>query len=220
MYLTRLTLLDHPDLNSVIHRLGDAYREHQMLWQLFPPEPDAKRDFLYRRDLHRGRPRYFLLSHRPPVNPLGLWRIDPPKPFHPRLRAGQRLAFSLRVNPVITREGRRHDVVMDRKRATGWKETSPAERPPLAKLIREAGLDWLQKQAETAGFRFAPEVVQVEGYRQHRSRRGGGREIRFSTLDFTGLLTVTDPEVFLHKLQQGIGPAKAFGCGLMLLKRV
>jgi len=49
--------------------------------------------------------------------------------------------------------------------------------------------------------------------------RRGGREIRFSTLDFTGLLTVTDPDVFLDKLEQGIGPAKAFGCGLMLLKR-
>jgi len=219
MYLTRLTLLDHPDRGAVIQRLGDAYREHQMLWQLFPPEPDAERDFLYRRDLHQGRPRYFLLSRRPPVNPLGLWRIDPPKPFHPRLRSGQRLAFSLRVNPVITREGRRHDVVMDRKQATGWRETNPAERPPLAELIREAGIDWLQKRAETAGFRFAPEAVRVEGYRQHRSRRGG-REIRFSTLDFTGLLTVTEPDVFLHKLQQGIGPAKAFGCGLMLLKRV
>ena len=41
-----------------------------------------------------------------------------------------------------------------------------------------------------------------------------------STLDFSGLLTVTAPEKFLSALYGGIGPAKGFGCGLLLVKRV
>lgn len=219
MYLTRLTLLDHPEPSAIVKRLGDAYREHQMLWQLFDPAPDASRDFLYRRDTHRGRPRYFLLSRRPPVNPLGLWRIDPPKPFEPKLRPGQRLAFMLRVNPVITRDGKRHDVVMDHKRRTGWKTLPPERRPPLAVLIREAGIDWLRGRASRCGFDFEEGTVRVEGYRQHHPRRGG-TPIRFSTLDFTGLLTVTDPEAFTKALHDGIGPAKAFGCGLLLVRKI
>ena len=218
MYLSRLTLTDHPDLHTIVKHLGDAYREHQMLWQLFEPDPDAERDFLYRREIRHGRPRYFLLSRRPPVNSLGLWRIDPPRHFAPRLRTGQRLAFSLRVNPVVTRDGKRHDVVMDHKHRIGWKAMKPAERPPLQQVIHEAGSDWLHKRAGKHGFEIEPELLQVEGYHQHQSRRGK-RVIRFSTLDFAGLLCVTDPEAFSAMLTRGIGPAKSFGCGLMLIRR-
>ena len=218
MYLSRLTLTEHPDLHAIVQRLGDTYREHQMLWQLFDPQPDAERDFLYRREIRQGKPCYFLLSRRPPVNPMGLWRIDPPKPFAPRLQAGQRLAFSLRVNPVVSRDGRRHDIVMDREQQMGWKTMRPAERPLLQQVIHEAGSDWLQRRSECHGFEIEPGLLRVEGYRQHHSRRGG-RNIRFSTLDFTGLLRVTEPDTFMDALTQGIGPAKAFGCGLMLIRR-
>ncbi|MBW2329897.1 MAG: type I-E CRISPR-associated protein Cas6/Cse3/CasE [Deltaproteobacteria bacterium] len=34
------------------------------------------------------------------------------------------------------------------------------------------------------------------------------------------MLTVTEPDAFKGVLQFGIGPAKAFGCGLMLVRRV
>ncbi|BCX83025.1 CRISPR system Cascade subunit CasE [Methylomarinovum caldicuralii] len=219
MYLTRLTLLDHPDLRAIVQQLGDAYREHQMLWRLFDPAPDAGRDFLYRRDVHLGRPRYFILSRRPPVNPLGLWRIDPPKPFAPKLQAGQKLAFLLRANPVVRRSRERHDVVMDCKKRIGWSSMPAEQRPALPKLIRVSGLRWLQRQARDHGFRFRPAQVRVDGYRQHRTRRGS-RAIHFSTLDFTGILSVTDPELFRKALLQGIGPAKAFGCGLLLVRRL
>ena len=218
MYLSRLTLTEHPSLHPIVHRLGDAYREHQMLWQLFDPQPDAERDFLYRRETRKGRPCYFLLSRRPPVNPLGLWRIDPPKPFAPCLQVDQRLAFSLRVNPVVNHDGKRHDIVMDRKRQMGWKTMSLWERPPLQQVIHETGTDWLQRRSERHGFEIDPGLLRVEGYQQHHSRRGR-RNIRFSTLDFTGLLWVTEPDVFMEALTQGIGPAKAFGCGLMLVRR-
>ena len=40
-----------------------------------------------------------------------------------------------------------------------------------------------------------------------------------SNLDFEGQLEVTDPVVFLEKVKAGFGPQKAFGCGLMLLRR-
>jgi CRISPR system Cascade subunit CasE len=33
------------------------------------------------------------------------------------------------------------------------------------------------------------------------------------------VLQVTDPAAFLAKVASGFGPQKAFGCGLMLLRR-
>jgi CRISPR system Cascade subunit CasE len=37
---------------------------------------------------------------------------------------------------------------------------------------------------------------------------------------FEGLLRVTDGNAFVSLLKNGIGPAKAFGCGLMLVKTI
>ncbi len=47
----------------------------------------------------------------------------------------------------------------------------------------------------------------------------GNKEIRYNTMDFRGILTVTDSDQFANTLMQGLGKAKAFGCGLMLIRR-
>jgi CRISPR system Cascade subunit CasE len=39
-------------------------------------------------------------------------------------------------------------------------------------------------------------------------------------VDFEGTIEITDPGIFVEALFTGIGPAKAFGCGLMLVRRV
>jgi CRISPR system Cascade subunit CasE len=104
-------------------------------------------------------------------------------------------------------------------------------------VIREAGLAWLRAQGERNGFRVAEvdrevvggdglierakePAVRVEGYRQHRILRKGERAITFSTLDFEGVLEVADPAALLARIAQGLGPQKAFGCGLVLLRRI
>lgn len=203
----------------------NAYREHQHLWRLFDVDADAERDFLFCREQPAsGFPRFYLLSGRQPLHANNVWKIET-KDYQPAIRSGQQLAFSLRVNPIITRrdaEGRqcRHDVVMDLKHRTGFKKMSVSERPLLNTLVQQAGQEWLQKRAERHGFSFVPGQVLVEGYQQHRAtKKGGQKPIRYSTLDFTGLLTVTDTVLFQQSLMQGIGPAKAFGCGLLMVRR-
>lgn len=46
-----------------------------------------------------------------------------------------------------------------------------------------------------------------------------GDRITFSIMDFSGVLEICDPEKFLRKLLIGFGKEKAFGCGLMLIRR-
>ena len=204
---------------------ANAYREHQHLWRLFDVDADAERDFLFRREQPaNGFPRFYLLSDRQPLHGNNVWKIET-KDYRPAIRNGQQLAFNLRVNPIVTRrdaQGRqcRHDVVMDLKRRMGFKEMPADERPLLAELIHQAGMEWLQKRAERHGFSFSPGELRVEGYQQHRaSKKSGKKPIRYSTLDFIGLLTVTDSELFQLTLTKGIGPAKAFGCGLLMVRR-
>ena len=42
---------------------------------------------------------------------------------------------------------------------------------------------------------------------------------QFGILDLTGRIEIADPAVFLALLARGFGRAKAFGCGLMLIRR-
>ena len=42
--------------------------------------------------------------------------------------------------------------------------------------------------------------------------------IQFSSVDYSGVLVVNEPTLFLQRLIQGYGKSRAFGCGLMLIK--
>jgi CRISPR system Cascade subunit CasE len=200
---------------------GNAYDDHQYLWKLFA-EDGQKRDFLYRREDQNGLPCFFVVSQRPPEDREGVWVIEGPKKYEPRLVIGQKLAFSLRVNPVKAKKaskdtgrGKRHDVVMEAK-----KSTPKDQWGPVSELVEKAGLAWLSARAEKHGFSIVDKPVRVDGYRQHRLFKRNHGTIRFSTLDFNGLLTVTNAEEFVKTLYNGIGPAKGFGCGLMLVRKV
>jgi CRISPR system Cascade subunit CasE len=45
------------------------------------------------------------------------------------------------------------------------------------------------------------------------------KQIRFSSVDFNGILIVTEKNKFYRALFKGIGREKAFGCGLLMIKR-
>ena len=202
---------------------ADDYHHHQFVWQLF--KGVEERDFLYRREDAGNWPRYYTVSAREPVDSDGLWSIES-KPYAPKIDEELRLVFSIRVNPVVTRKNEsgkrmRHDVVMDRKRQLGFKSLPPAERPALQEIIRDAGLAWFGQRAAKHGFSFEEGLVTVDSYEQHKStKRNGNKPISFSTLDFGGMLTVTDKQAFEEALFSGIGPSKGMGCGMLMVRRV
>ena len=148
------------------------------------------------------------------------------KPFAPALAIGDRLGFSLYSNPAVNRvhriDGRkvtqRHDVVMDALSNIPPQER--AKRRPGA--IMAAGRAWLERQGQKAGFEIADadETLNIDGYDQFEiGRDGRKRSIRVSVLTFDGFLVIRDPGTFLRELPEGFGRARAFGCGLMLIRR-
>lgn len=215
-------------------RVGAA---HRLVWTLFADSPDRARDFLWR-EAEPGL--FYLLSRRPPEDRHGLFDLDAPKPFEPRLSPGDRLAFALRANATVARvpagragaregvRGARCDVVMNAIHALP-PQARPAER---ARAVAREGRRWLERQGERAGFVLpaatgrkeedendaAPSALRVTGYRTMRVDHGGPAA-RLGVLDFEGVLEVRDPAAFVTAIGQGFGRAKAFGCGLMLVRR-
>ena len=82
----------------------------------------------------------------------------------------------------------------------------------------EAGRAWLARQGDRHGFRPDEEVA-VDGYERRQVPREGGGMAVFGVLEFEGVLTVEDPARFLAALTAGFGKARAFGFGLMLIRR-
>lgn len=119
----------------------------------------------------------------------------------------------------------RHDIVMDAKQRMRWKDLPLESRPSLALVAHEAGSRWLREKEEDMGFLVKPDNLRVDGHASYclkgrRDARGLCRGIALSTLDFEGELEITRPEAFLSTLLSGVGPAKSFGCGLLLVRRL
>lgn len=229
---------EHPAAHQALLARADAYDDHQRLWWFFPAEAGAAREFLFRRMEPKGlrhRPVFYVLSARPPIAPHPAWHVQS-RTYDPRLNAGERLGFELRVNPVQAhvRDGksRRDDVVMHAKKkmaaqhgVSRWSAIPENVRPPLYTLVQQAVEAWLVGDADRPGialrlgFRPVSGTLQVDAYRQHCIPRRNGNPIRISTVDLSGVLEVSEPDLCREALLKGVGHGKAFGCGLLLARR-
>lgn len=211
MYLSKITLHTSQLLPSQLSQLVERgeYIMHQWLWELFPG--GQERSFLYRREELQGAFRFFVLSSSPPEKSQ-IFDIEQ-RPFAPVLSAGQALRFSLRANPTVCKGGKRHDLLMEAKRQV----RSQFEGPDIWQYQQQAACDWLARQGTLNGFSL--HEVNVDAYRQQQIIRAKARQmIQFSSVDYSGVLVVNDPVLFLQRLTQGYGKSRGFGCGLMLIK--
>lgn len=233
MYFSVIEPTEGLEREAAFSRLEGPYAEHQWLWRFFPAPEGTKRDFLFRRmDIATGT-RFYVVSARQPIQLSPSWSVQS-RAYSPKIFKGQHLLFDLRVNPVVitTRDGKkcRDDVVIKCKKSllakqglVKWSDWNPQDRPAEYDVVTGAGKEWLCRalddqlsRAERAGFTVLDDSIRVDAYQQHRTEKKG---VRFSTIDLTGELEVSDPALFLATLQNGIGHGKAFGCGLLLVRK-
>ena len=209
----------------------NPYDIHRALWRLFPDHEretrtsvDENREgFLFRFESHAtGRPtRVLLLSRWAPQLATALSLIDS-REFKPQPSEGQRLAFILTANPVKTIA----DAEIDRKpeklkahtlRVAQHSDSTlrPAKsRVPL--IQEEEQKQWLARKLTGAAELESADVLPEAALYFRKGSRAG----KLVTCTFAGSLLVNSPERLVHLLVNGIGPAKAFGCGLLLVRRL
>lgn len=215
MYFSRITLRLSalPRVMAEKRQNVGGYASHQWLWQLFPDQP--QRQFLFREDVREAESVFFLLSSQPPQAEHNLFRIET-KPYQPQWRNGMALIFSLRANPVVTRDGKRSDILMDARQQG---KAAGLDGEELWRHQQQRAFDWLRRQGEKSGF-SVESPCRVDGYQRHRfNKPGQSAAIMFSSVDYDGILHITDADRFAEAVRQGLGKSKALGCGLLLLKR-
>lgn len=118
-----------------------------------------------------------------------------------RLSPGRRLLFRLKAN--TTRK-------IDTKTGPDGLKRNGRRVPVRGD---EARLEWLARRADASGFSFEPGSVRITELTTSGGR--GGKSVSFGGALFEGALVVRDAERFRETLATGIGPAKAYGFGLL-----
>lgn len=236
MYITRLNL---DPRNPVIQQwLRNRYRIHQRLWQGIPEEIQRKHEslkgatppFLYRLEIS---PRLRMLVQSP-------YSID-----WSRVLEGDKLRSSIRCGPEDTRlleperfitagMAYRFNLLANPTRKKIFADSPSAlkgkahqQRWKKAKKIgvySEADqLAWLAQRGARGGFQVESAIV--TGAETISAAKGGthaqaaSKSGKIFTVTFSGVLRISDAEAFMQTYNAGIGSAKAFGCGMLLLAR-
>jgi len=210
---------------AYIESIFDNYAWHKRLWECFPGEQDAKRDFLTRVDQLEKKFRLWVLARRKPARPQ--WCSSDGfavKEIAASFLSHRYYAFDLWANPVktIVQRGPNGETLL---RPNGKRKNG--KRVPLVKpeelrtwLIhkghvrcrdQDAGLD------VPGGFQIVEEKpLEISPMVEDHFRKNGQTGFH-GGVQFRGTLEVTDREKFIESYQSGIGSGKGFGFGLLLL---
>ena len=187
-------------------RLDNAWEWHRTIWTLFPSierQPNEPAPFLYRMErmnLAQGA-EVLVQSERSPLEKSDSARVLAARSIDPKPQTGQQLHFLLTAN--VTK------VIRDKEQP---------ERKIRVPLIREdEQIAWLKRKLGNAAGAVTSLHVQPHSPTYFRK---GNRPGKIVTTSFEGILTVDNPQTLSNLLTTGIGPAKAFGCGLMLVRRI
>ena len=175
-------------------KLTDGYAWHQAIWQAFPGRADDARDFLFRVDRRKEGFRVLLLSaYAPEATDVLAWQT---KAVGPSFLTHDFYRFQLKANPTMRRSA-------DKRRLAIYDETR----------LR----DWIKRKASTGGFALVDDLLDI-GAPVDESFVKDGRRGKHVAVDFAGVLRVTDRSRFTTSFNTGIGSAKGFGFGLLMLQ--
>ncbi|MEU7382034.1 type I-E CRISPR-associated protein Cas6/Cse3/CasE [Streptomyces sp. NPDC042207] len=205
----------------VLWRLDHTTRAEVMLYVVSPNRPD-----LTHLVEQAGWP---AAAAADPAEPG--WQSRPYGPLLDRLATGDRWAFRLTANPV--HHARRKDDEPTKRTAhltpvhqMGWllkrQETCGFRvlEKPDAKRLLSSGTTHTKQPHHGDRYELAVRDQRALVFDKSRTTatQGGRRApVSLVTVTFDGRLEVTDPQLLRRALTQGIGKAKAYGCGLLTL---
>lgn len=234
MYLSRVTL--NARSRDTRRWLSDRHQMHRVVMSGFPDlsdgTPRAQMGILFRVE-PMLEPPYIAVLVQSRIEPVwhiesdAIVAIDPPMPLGPLLtsaEAGSRYRFRLRANPT-RRVHKRALLAADPNRSRAAPEKTGAAGKRVELRREEDQLAWLAGRGDHSGFvlvtarllpadREVPAVAAAPVEKLSGKNFHGG-QLSFGTILFEGVLEVTEADRFREAIALGIGPAKAYGCGLL-----
>ena len=203
MYLTRLRL--EPRSAQARRDLSDAYQMHKSLARAFAADETSKPErFLWRLETvgHDWSNPIVLVQSNCAADWSCLERLPQylKQPAETKALAPERLIqaqadyrFRLLANPTVTRDGKRYGLASE-----------------------DEQLAWLARQSEKHGFELKAAWVSSSDVAKMRK---ASMSMQVQRAWFEGVLQVRQSDLLIQAFAAGLGPAKAFGCGLLSLAR-
>ena len=184
--------------------LTDCQQMHRFITGFFGTDRQSGQ-ILYRTNLVQNRLCIYLYSQAPAEhipNNCELQQRDITS-WLDGMEAGQLWSFDLIAAPTKT---------------VGAEGKKNSQRRIL-RLPRERQ-EWLERKAEQNGFAIlqAQELEQLHICGRHKADKGG--VMYHDAYHYQGILQITDGEAFRRAMQTGIGSGKAYGFGMMMVKRL
>jgi CRISPR system Cascade subunit CasE len=218
VYLSKASFRPGTSLDSIAPILfpengNRAGASHRMVWSLFTdgtPQTRVEVPFLFREEKERS---FIIVSDTEPTENAFL-SVQSKCLDDVTFRKGQKLAFTLRANAMVSvgkpdGKGRtRRESVLTRLHRENPNASPEDEQDAVAAWLRRVGDGIFVLNGMVL-------VGEMRGPMEYKYQR---RELHI--VEIEGVLTVADPQRFKEKLLSGYGRAKAFGCGLMMVKKV
>lgn len=208
-------------------RFLQSYELHQLLWKGFPgiARNESENRFLYRHEendtLHSvlvqsaTSPNWSSLEDEAEGTTAQIKEFDPTG-----IPNGTQLRFMIRANPVTKRkyaDGKARHIVIgsDRHRLAELMGVELKDLPSRDDLL----VEWLQRKGAEGGF-VLEQCVPGPNHDLVVGKPKQTEHATFTGVDFSGILRITDPNAFANTLRHGIGRGRAFGFGLLSVKRI
>lgn len=203
MYLSKISLdLRTASARQSLHDCGDMHRNVQKLFSTSREDAGV----LYRVYSDKTGSYIYIQSKRAPAetedslnNGMRITAIRNISALESSFSKGRRLGFNLLTAPCkkisdgVSKNSRRRIL------------RTPDER-----------IQWLMKKGSDNGF-VVLAAEETDGELLYSRKKSN--EMYLHTTIFTGLLQISDVERFTQIWRQGIGPEKAYGLGMLLLRR-
>ena len=241
-YLSKIRI--NPMRNAGRDMLASPQIVHAMVQQGIAVQPVAERTLWRWEPTNPHQPHLLVLTETRPdwthITEQAGWThadgehftIRDYQPLFAHLALGRQFAFKLTANPVQnTNNPIKPTPAQSERVAADAKKRSQR----MGHRTAAHQLGWLLKRQQHLGFTIphtqlppgevGTELASVPNVRitardSIRFRKGkerNGPQITLATATFEGVLTVTDTVAIRAALLNGIGPAKAYGCGLLTL---
>jgi len=206
-FLTQL-IIDKYDVARM--GLTGLYEWHKLSWSLFPEKnANDKRDFITRLDMSANECEFIVLSECKSVKPdwcaLENWKI---KEVEEKFFQQQQYLFKANVNPVIA---------LCKRDPKG----NPKKRGSYYAILKKEELqEWLMEKGEKNGFRILdePELeIAAPIFNKLYKKKNEGVIVG---VEFKGALQVIDQNKFIRIAKEGIGRARGFGFGMLVIKPI
>jgi CRISPR system Cascade subunit CasE len=187
--------------------LRDSYDWHQAVWRAFPGRDGEQRNYLTRLDQRRSGFRLLIASPVQPRRPE--WCPPDAESWQTKLIpetffTHSQYRFQLCANPTRKVTKQLGDGTL----------TKNGRRVPLTS--RDDLVKWIARKGNDGGFLVHEATLRTSSRTREYFWKHGQAGLH-SAVEFEGALTVTDAVKFQEAFIRGIGPAKAFGFGLLMI---